>query len=98
MTGVSESFGLSFLKRIEYVLEWKLLEKSVKRPFCCTVSILQAYFIIDQWSFHKDSMPFTLQTMIFVVTLNQMMLFYSHTSFYEVYLTALKNSNLKWIV
>ena len=24
-----------------------------------------AGFIIDQWSFHKDSMPFTLQTMIF---------------------------------
>ena len=28
-------------KRIEYILEWNLLEKSVKRPFCCTVSILQ---------------------------------------------------------
>jgi len=27
-------------KRIEYILEWNLLEKSVKRPFCCTVSIL----------------------------------------------------------
>ena len=24
-----------------------------------------AGFIIDQWSFHIDSMPFTLQTMIF---------------------------------
>ena len=31
-------------KRIEYILEWNLLEKSVKRPFCCTVSILQVYF------------------------------------------------------
>ena len=31
-------------KRIEYILEGKLLEKSVKRPFCCTVSILQVYF------------------------------------------------------
>ena len=30
--------------RIEYILEWNLLEKSVKRPFCCTVSILQVYF------------------------------------------------------
>ena len=25
-------------KRIEYILEGNLLEKSVKRPFCCTVS------------------------------------------------------------
>ena len=24
-------------KRIEYILEGNLLEKSVKRPFCCTV-------------------------------------------------------------
>ena len=31
-------------KRIEYILEWNLLEKSVKRPFCCNVSILQMYF------------------------------------------------------
>ena len=32
-------------KRIEYILEWNLLEKSVKRSFCCTaVSILQVYF------------------------------------------------------
>ena len=31
-------------KRIEYILEWNSLEKSVKRPFCCTVSILQVYF------------------------------------------------------
>ena len=86
-------------KRVEYTLEWNLLEKSVKRPFCCAVSILQVYFtylchitfwalefhfienlklilkenqimkwagfIIDQWSFHIDSMPSTLQTMIF---------------------------------
>ena len=29
-------------KRIEYILQWNL--KSVKRPFCCTVSILQVYF------------------------------------------------------
>ena len=27
-------------KRIEYKLEWNSIEKSVKRPFCCTVSIL----------------------------------------------------------
>ena len=31
-------------KRIEYILVWNLLEKSGKRPFCCTVSILQVYF------------------------------------------------------
>ena len=31
-------------KRIEYILEGNLPEKSVKRPFCCTVSILQVYF------------------------------------------------------
>ena len=31
-------------KRIEYILERNLLEISVKRPFCCTVSILQVYF------------------------------------------------------
>ena len=30
-------------KRIEYISERNLLEKSVKRPFCCTVSILQVY-------------------------------------------------------
>jgi len=30
--------------RIEYILEWNLLEKSVKRPICCTVYILQVYF------------------------------------------------------
>ena len=31
-------------KRIEYILEGKLQEKSVKQPFCSTVSILQVYF------------------------------------------------------
>ena len=31
-------------KRIEYILERNSLEKSVKRPFCCTVTILQVYF------------------------------------------------------
>ena len=31
-------------KIIEYILEWNLVEKSVKRPFCCTVSIVQVYF------------------------------------------------------
>ena len=30
-------------KRIEYILEWNLLEKNVQRPFCCTVSMLQVY-------------------------------------------------------
>ena len=28
----------------EYILEGNLLKKSVKRPFRCTVSILQVYF------------------------------------------------------
>ena len=31
-------------KRIEYILEGNLLEKNVKQPSCCTVSILQVYF------------------------------------------------------
>ena len=31
-------------KRIEEIVEWNLLLISVKRPFCCTVSILQVYF------------------------------------------------------
>jgi len=26
------------------ILEWNLLEKTVERPFCCTVFILQVYF------------------------------------------------------
>ena len=44
MTGVSESFGLSFPKRIEYILEWNLLEKSVNGhfvvlfPYCRRIS------------------------------------------------------------
>jgi len=38
------SVNLFRKKRIEYILERNLLEKSVKRPFCCTVSILQVYF------------------------------------------------------
>jgi len=36
--------GVLLAKRIEYILEGNLLEKSVKRPFWCTVSILQVYF------------------------------------------------------
>ena len=39
-----KSVNLFRKKRIEYILEWNLIEKSVKRPFCCTVSILQVYF------------------------------------------------------
>ena len=31
-------------KRIEEIVEWNLLDISVKRPFCCTVSILKVYF------------------------------------------------------
>ena len=37
----------------------------------------KAGFIIDQWSIHIDSMPFTLQTMISVITLQQMRFFNS---------------------
>jgi len=119
-------------KIIEYILEWNLLEKSVKRPFCCTISILQVYFtyfcyitfwalahhfienlkliykenqimklagfIIDQWSFHIDSMPLTIQTMIFRHNYKSNDAFYSPNSFYKVYLTALKNSKFNWIV
>ena len=32
------------IKENRLYIEWNLLEKSVKRPFCCTVSILQVYF------------------------------------------------------
>ena len=99
-----------------YILEWNLLEKSVKRPFCCTVSILQVYFtylryitflkhhfieslklilkenqimkyasfIIDLLSFHIDSLPFTLQTMIFRYNYKSNDVFYSPNSFYKV--------------
>ena len=35
---------ISLPKRIEYILEGKLLEKSVKRPFYCSVFILRVYF------------------------------------------------------
>ena len=37
-------YSTLWAKRIEYILEGNLLEKSVKRPFCCTVSIIQVYF------------------------------------------------------
>jgi len=103
-------------KRVEYKLEGNLLEKSVKRPFCCTVSILQVpgilyifmpynllgpgisfyrkskininrkpnyeigWFIIDQWSFHIDSMHFTLETMTFRYNYKSNDVFYSPNS------------------
>ena len=54
-------------------------------------------FIIDQWSFHIDSMPFTLQTMIFRNNYKSNDAFI-HLIYCKVYLTALKNSKLKWIV
>ena len=41
-----------------YILEGNLLEKSVKRPFCSTVSILQVYFTnlcyITFWALEYD--------------------------------------------
>ena len=45
-----------------------------------------------------DSMPFTLQTMIFRYNYKSNDVFYSPNSFYKVYLTALKISKLKWIL
>ena len=39
----THTLAMIYPKRIEYILEGNLL-KSVKRPFCCTVSILQVYF------------------------------------------------------
>jgi len=72
--------------------------KSVKRPFCCTVSILQVYFTklryITFWALEH----YTLQTMIFRYNYKSNDVFYSPNLFYKVYLTALKNSKLKWIV
>ena len=47
----------------------------------------QAGFIIDQWSFHIDSMPFTLLTMIFRYNYKSNDVFFSANSFYKVYLT-----------
>ena len=43
-------------------------------------------------------MPFTLQTMIFRYNYKSNDVFYPPYSFYKVYLIALKNSKLKWIV
>ena len=50
--------------------------------------------IIDQWLFHIDPMPFTLQTMIFRYNYKSNDVFYSLIH-YKVYLTALKIRN--WI-
>ena len=56
----------------------------------------QAGFIIDHGSFHIDSMPFTLQTMIKInYNYKSNDILYSPNSLYKVYLTALKNSKLK---
>ena len=50
---------MSMPKRIEYILEWNLLEKSVKRPFCCTVSILHIFIqynlLVPGTSFYRKS-------------------------------------------
>ena len=37
-------------KRIEYILEGNLLEKSLKRPFCCTVSNFTYLGYITFWA------------------------------------------------
>ena len=44
--GRNRTFFHKLLSHItkENIFEWNLLEKSWKRPFCCTVSILQVYF------------------------------------------------------
>ena len=53
-----ETADVEVPKRIEYILEWSLLEKSVKRPFCCTVSRLLVYFTylcyITFWALEHD--------------------------------------------
>ena len=51
----------------------------------------QAGFIIDQYAFHFTAM-------IFRYNYKSTNVFYSPNSFYKVYLTALKNLKLKWIV
>ena len=120
---ISCIYKVCFFTRIEnriYIRVEFTITKSVKRPFCCTVSILQVYFtylryitfwalehhfienlklilkenqimkltgfIIDQWSFHINSMSFTLQTMIFRYKYKSNNVFYSPYSFYKVYL------------
>ena len=56
------------------------------------------WFTIDQWSFHIDDLCISFyKRWFFVITLNQMM-FFIHLIHCKVYLTALKNSKLKWIV
>ena len=42
MKSESEDFDL---KKNKYI-EGNLLEKNVKRPFCCTISTLQVYFTL----------------------------------------------------
>ena len=44
-----------------------------------------AGFIIDQSSFHLDSMPFTLQKMIFRYNYKSNIVFYSPNSFYSLF-------------
>ena len=104
-------FVMSFLfgglppKRIEYILEGNLLEKSVKRQFCWTVSILQVYFTylcyITFWAleYHfTQTLCLSLYKRWFsVININEMM-FFIHLIHYKVYLGALKNSKLKRIV
>ena len=53
----------------------------------------QAGFIIDQYSFNIDSMPSTLQTMIF--RNNKSNDVFIHLIHHKVYLTALKILKLK---
>ena len=45
----------------------------------------KAGFIIDQWSFHIDSMPFTLQTIIFRYNYKSNDVFYSPNSLYSLF-------------
>ena len=62
-----------FSKRIEYILEWKLLEKSVKRLFCCTVSILQEYFTYLRYKIFLDLEHHFIENLELIFKENQIM-------------------------
>ena len=59
--------------RIEYILEGNLLEKSVKRPFCCTVSILQVYFTYLCYITFRALEHHFLENLKLILTENQIM-------------------------
>ena len=85
--GVLHIFMLYNLLGLEYHLieNLKLLLKENQ-------IMKKAGFIIDQWSFHIDCMPFTLQTMIFRYNYKSNDVFI-HLIHYKVYLTVYKIRN-----